>query len=238
MGGLIDLLFSPVNIILTLLLILLLVYWLFNMIAGLDFDVDVDVDIDIDADVDIDVDSAIEGSNIDFQDIANTEVDKEAVVGKKRTPLKWWQVVLIYFNFVELPFMFTFTFWIFIWWLCTSITTSITYSYENYLGFVFLLVLILPSLIITKIVTTPFKKFFKTLKQDGDSPIDLLGRTGKLNGSIEKEELGLVEITAESKTLSIYAKSLDGSFIDATKDVLIIKQSADKNYYYIKTYNN
>jgi len=210
------------------------------MITGLDFDVDIDVDIDIDADIDIDIDAdtAIEGSNIDFQDISNTEVDKEAVVGKNRTPLKWWQVVLIYFNFVELPFMFTFTFWIFIWWLCTAITTSITHSYDNYIGYVIFLILILPSLIISKIVTTPFKKFFKTIKQDGDPPIEVLGRTGKLNGSIEKDEMGLVEIVAKSKTLSIYAKSLDGSYIDAAKDILIIKQSADKNYYYIKTYNN
>jgi len=210
------------------------------MLTGVDFDLDVDIDVDVDVDIDadIDADTSIAGDNVDFQDIANTEVNKEDIVGERRKPLKWWQVTLIYFNFVGLPFMFTFTCWIFIWWFCTTVTTSITHSYDNTFGFVIFLVAIIPSLILTKIFTTPFKRFFKSFKQDGDAPIDLLGRTATINSPIENDELGLAEITIQSKVISVYVKSLDGSLINDKKEVLIIKQSSDKNFYYIKSYTN
>ncbi|TSE09725.1 hypothetical protein FOF46_06845 [Aquimarina algiphila] len=240
MKELIDIAFSSVNMVLTILMILLILYWLFTMISGVDFDVDVDVDIDIDMDTDLDVDTdaGIEGGNLDFQDIANTEVNKEDVVGKKRKPLKWWQIVLIYFNFVGLPFMFTFTCWIFIWWLCTVITTSLTSTYNNSLGYIIFLAAILPSLLLTKIFTTPFKGFFKNLNKDGDAPIDLIGRKGTLQSTISGNKLGSAEVIAESNPLSIYVKSLNGEQINYHQKILIIKQSEDKNYYFVQSYND
>ena len=106
MTNLTDILFSEVNATLSILLILLLVYWIITMIGGLDFDLDFDVEVDVDIGAEIEVDSGIEGGNMDFEDISNTEVNQEDVVGKRRKPLKWWQIFLIYFNFVGLPFMF------------------------------------------------------------------------------------------------------------------------------------
>lgn len=246
MKELIDIAFSPVNLTLTILMLLLIVYWLFNMLSGIDLDldfdvdmdIDVDADIDIDSDIDLDADSSIEGGNVDFQDIANTEVHKDDVLGKKRKQkLKWWQIILIYFNFVGLPFMFTFTCWIFIWWLTTVITTTITSSFNNSFGFIILLGAIIPSLILTKVFTTPFKKFFASLNQDGDKAIDLVGRKGTINSSLQDDEMGLAEIKVASKTLTVYVKSLGGKFIKQTDEILIIKESSDKNYYYVQSYN-
>ncbi len=238
MKELIDIAFSPVNIVLTLLMILLILYWVFTMISGIDFDLDVDVDIDVDTDMDIDTDTNIEGGNLDFEDIANTEVNKEDVVGKRRKPLKWWQIILIYFNFVGLPFMFTFTCWIFIWWLCTTITTTITSTYDHNLGYLVFLAAMIPSLILTKIFTTPFKSFFKNLNKDGDEPIDLIGRKGTLQSTISGNKMGSAEVVAESNPLSIYVKSLNGEQINYHEKILIIKQSEDKNYYLVQSYND
>ncbi len=244
MNGLANILFSPVNITLTILLIILILYWILNMVTGIDFDTDVDIDIDVemdvdvDTDIDLDMDTNLEGGNIDLHDIANTDVDKDHVLGKRRKPLKWWQIVLIYFNFVGLPFMFTFTCWIFIWWLCTTITTTLTHSYNSTLGFIFFFGAIIPSLILNKVFTTPFKNFFKSLNQDGDKPLELIGRIGTLKSSIKNDQLELAEVSINSKVMSIYVKSLDGNFIDHKNDILIIKQSSDKNYYYIKSYTN
>ena len=137
MNSLTDIISSNVNITLTILVIILVIYWLVTMVSGIDFDLDVDIDVDVD--VDVDLDAGIEGGNVDFHDIANTEVNKEDVVGKRRKPLKWWQVILIYFNFVGLPFMFTFTSWIFIWWICTTVSTTITNSFNTTFGFVLML---------------------------------------------------------------------------------------------------
>ncbi|MEW7277673.1 hypothetical protein ABW636_03670 [Aquimarina sp. 2201CG1-2-11] len=217
-------------------MILLIIYWLFTMISGIDFDLDVDIDIDVDSDIDVDTDTNIEGGNLDFEDIANTEVNKEDII-QRRKPLKWWQILLIYFNFVGLPFMFTFTCWIFIWWLCTTIVTTLTSTYDHSIGFLVFLAAIIPSLILTKIFTTPFKSFFKNLNKDGDEPIDLLGRKGTLQSTISGDKMGSAEVIADSNPLSIYVKSLNGEQINYHEQILIIKQSEDKNYYLVQSYN-
>ncbi|EAS20515.1 DUF1449 family protein [Nonlabens mediterrranea] len=228
-----NILFSEVNITLTVLLIILILYWLATMITGIDFDLDVDVDIDIDIDADVDLDTGIEGGNMDFQDVANAEVDREHVVNKRTRKLKWWQVFLIYFNFVGLPFMFTFTFWIFLWWIISVLTTSITGSYDNTFGFVIVLAAFIPALILTKVITTPFKSFFKNLNKDGDKAVDFLGREALLLSTISGDKLGNAEVMADGNVMSIYVKSLDGSELRFRESVLIIKQSDDKNYFLV-----
>lgn len=231
-----DIIFSSVNLPLTILVIILLIYWAITLISGVDFDLDIDVDID--ADIDIETNTGIEGGNIDFHDISNTEINKEDVAGKRKKPLKWWQVFLIYFNFVGLPFMFTFTAWIFIWWFLTSVSTVITNSYNNSFGFALMLIGFFPSLIINKIITTPFKKFFKNLNQDGDNPIDIVGRVGISLSNIKDNKLGMAEVKAEKTHLSINIKSLNGKPIKYREQILIIKQSANKLFYYAQPYTN
>lgn len=228
-----DILFSEVNIILTLLFGVLIIYWLLTMISGIDFDLDVDVDVDVDVDADVDFDSGIEGGNVEFQDISNAELQREHVVGKRRQPLKWWQIVLIYFNFVGLPFMFTFTFWVFVWWMSTTLTTALTFTYDNWLGYVVMLALLIPSLFLTKFLTAPFKSFFKNVNKDGDTAVDFLGRQAVLLSTIRDDRLGNAEVVVEGNSMNIYVKSLDGEEIRFRESVLIIRQSADKNYYLV-----
>lgn len=224
----IDILFSQVNIILTILMLILVLYWLVTMISGIDLDVDIDVDFDIE--------SNIEGTELDFQDVSNTELNKEDLIKTRREKLKWWQVFLIYFNFVDLPFMFTFTCWVFIWWILTTITTTLTYSYNNTFGFIIMISGFFPALIITKIFTTPFKSFFKNLNKDGDLPIDIVGRRGVCLSTIKNNKMGSAEVVVEGNSLSIYIKSLNGENITFREPILIIKKSEDKNYYYVQSY--
>lgn len=233
MNQLTDILFSEVNITLTVLLILLIVYWIITMIGGLDYDLDVDIEVD----ADIDFDAGIEGGNLDFEDISNAELNKDDVIGKKRKPLKRWQIFLIYFNFVGLPFMFTFTFWIFVWWFATTILTTLTGTYENYIGFVIMIALLFPALFINKILTTPFKGFFKQLNKDGDAPVDFLGRQAIMLSSISEDKLGNAEVKADGNSHSIYVKSLDRKPLTYGSSVLIIKRSADHTHFLVQSYN-
>ena len=236
MTSLTDILFSEVNITLSILCILLIIYWLLTMISGIDFEYD--MDIDIDADVDVDADLATDGANMEFQDVSNAELNKEDVVGRRIQPLKWWQIMLIYFNFVGLPFMFTFTCFVFIWWFTTAITTALTYTYDNFLGFAFMIAGFFTSLFVNKIFTTPFKGFFKNLNKDGDKAIDYIGRQGILLSTISGDKMGNAEISANGDSHSIYVKSLDGHQLNYHEKILIIKQSADKNYFLVQSYND
>ncbi|WP_139957116.1 OB-fold-containig protein [Flavicella sediminum] len=229
-----ELVFSPINTPLTLLLIALTVYRVVTMLFGLDFDFDIDVDLDIDVDVDIDNDLSIDSSGMDLEDIANLELKNETIVKDKTKSLKWWQVVLIYFNFAELPFMFTLTSWVFFWWFITVLGTYITLSHHNAFGLIIFLAAILPSLIVNKIFTTPFKSIFKKLERKGVTSIDLLGREAILDSNLTGDKLGRVKVKVGSDPMIIYAKSIDGKTLKVGEKVLIIDQSKDKKYYYIK----
>lgn len=233
MDNFIDLIFSEVNCILTFLLILLVVYWILTSISGIDFDYDMDIDVDIDADLDI---NTIDPGNMDFEDLSSAEVDKTHVVNKRSSSLKWWQVILIYFNFVGLPFMFTFTVWIFVWWLSVLVTTSLTVSYDSMFGFILFFICMIPALFITKFFTLPFKSFFKNLNKDGDQPIDFLGRDAVLLSNISGDKMGNAEVMANGNPMNIYVKSLDGSELSFRESVLIIKQSPGKNYFLVSKY--
>ncbi len=198
------------------------------MISGIDFDLDIDVDVDIDVDADVDIDTATS-----ITDLANAEINRDDVIRNPKKDYKWWQIILIYFNFVGLPFMFTFTCWIFIWWLCTVISTSILHSYNNKFGYTLLIAGILPSLILTKIFTTPFKSFFKNLNPDGDLPTNLAGRKGVMLSKISSDKMGSAEVLADGNPMSIYVKAFDGETITYKQNIVILKQSDDTNFYWV-----
>lgn len=232
-----DTAFSSINLPLTVLLIILIIYWLVTMISGIDLDLDFDVEVDTDVDFDIDSDASIEGGNLDIEDVSNTEITKDDVVGNRQQPLKWWQVFLIYFNFVGLPFMFTFTSFIFIWWIIMMLATTLTFSSENVIGFILFFAAIIPALFLTKIFTTPFKSFFKKLNKDGDEPVDFLGRKGICLSTVSGDKMGRAEVVVEGNPMNIYIKSLNGETINYQQSILIIKESADKNFFYVELYN-
>jgi len=233
-----DLAFSSINTPLTILLILLGAYRILTMIVGLDldFDFDFDVDADIDVDTDFDTGTSLDATAIDLEDISNVELKNETIVGKRPKKLRWWQVFLIYFNFSELPFMFTFTSWIFFWWAITIIGTYYTGSYDNKLGLTIFFAAIIPALILNKIFTTPFKAFFRKLERKGVDALNLLGRKGTLLSNISGEKLGSVKLFIENDPINIYVKSLDGEAMISGEEILIIKESQDKKFYYIKSY--
>ena len=231
MDNFINLIFSEVNIILTGFLILLIVYWILTTISGIDFDYDMDIDIDVDVDADFDLEA--DSVNMDFGDVSSAEVDKSQVVSKRPQQLKWWQVFLIYFNFVGLPFMFTLTVWVFFWWLTSITVTSITSSYNNSFGFLLVLITVIPSLFFTKVFTNPFKSFFKDLNKDGDKAVDFIGRQATLLSTISGDKMGNAEVLADGNPMSIYVKSMNGEELRFRESILIIKQSEDKNYFLV-----
>lgn len=231
MNSILEIAFSSVNIILSILVLLLIVYWLFTMISGIDFDLDIDVDVDIDVDADVDIDTSLDATSI--SELVNAEINKQDVVKGSRNQLAWWQSVLLYFNFVGLPFMFTFTCWIFIWWLCTVVSTTLTESYNTSYGYTLLLLGILPSLVLTKIFTTPFKSFFKNLNPDGDKPTNLTGKKGVMLSKITGEKMGSAEVIADGNPLSIYARSFDGKTINYQERIVVVKRSNDKSFYWV-----
>lgn len=223
MNELLDILFAPNNIALTILLGMLFLYWIFSIVTGLDFDTDFDIDIDIDTDLDIDMDSSVE-----LKDINSGEFSS------KKMQHRWWQRLLIYFNFTDLPFMFVFTFWIFCWWALTISLTYVTESTHNSTGTILCLVLILPSLILSKWLSQPFKSFFKHLNKDGVEELRLEGKIGMLQSDLKDDKIGRVRIMINDDPILIYGKSKEAQALKANTEVYILQKSNDKKYYYVK----
>ncbi|SHI83272.1 hypothetical protein [Aquimarina spongiae] len=240
MKELFDIAISIVNLPLTILFGLLILYWLLTTLTGLDldfFDADIDLDIDADADVDVDVETDFDArSNLDIPEISNTEVKKEDVI-RRRGKLNFFQIFLIYFNFVGLPFMFTFSFFVLFWWAITMAGTSITHSYDNDFGFIFFFGGILPALFLTKIFTTPFKKFFTNFNNKGESALDLLGRQGVLQSTISGDKISTLEIKIQSDPIKVMVQSKDGIEIPANARVEIVNQVKNKQLYIIQQLN-
>ncbi|NAS31240.1 hypothetical protein GTQ40_09685 [Flavobacteriaceae bacterium R38] len=238
MNEIIDIAFSRVNISLSILFALLLLYWILTTVSGIDFDFDMDVDVDVDVDADVDMDTDFDArTNIDVNDVSNTEVRKEDVV-RRRGKLNFFQIFLIYFNFVGLPFMFTLTFWVLFWWALTMTGTYLTGSYDTTFGFIFFFGAIFPALFLTKIFTTPFKSFFKNFNSDGETSLELLGRVGILNTAISEDKIATLEVTIEGSPIKVYVKSKNGKHILANTQVEIVNQTTDKKIYLIKPYYN
>jgi hypothetical protein len=231
-----ELVFSSINTPLTILLIVLAAYRIITMLFGLDLDFDMDFDMDVEADFETDLESSFDATGLDLEEVSNIELKKESIVKNRQKKLKWWQIILIYFNFAELPFLFTFTSWVFFWWSLTVIGTYITGSYDNSFGLFIFLGSIIPALFINKIFTSPFKSIFKKLERKGVESLDLLGRKGTLLSNISNDKLGSVKLTVNSDPINVYAKSLKGEKIKIGEQVLIIKESTDKKYFYIQSY--
>ncbi len=238
MNELFDIALSTVNLPLTILFGLLILYWILTTLTGLDLDFfDGDIDVDVDADVDMDLDADFDArANLDVQDISNTEVKKEDIV-RRRGKLNFFQIFLIYFNFVGLPFMFTFTFFVLFWWAITMVGTSITGSYANDFGFIFFFGGMLPALFMTKIVTTPFKRFFTNFNNKGESALEFLGREGILQSPLSGDKIATLEIKIQSDPIKVMVTSKDGASIAANTNVIIINQIKNKQIYIIQPLN-
>ncbi|WP_062056644.1 hypothetical protein [Aquimarina longa] len=238
MRELYDIATSIVNLPLTILFGLLILYWILTTLTGLDldfFDADIDIDTDIDTDIDVDTDFDARG-NLDIQDISNTEVNKADVI-RRRGKLNFFQIFLIYFNFVGLPFMFTFSFFVLFWWAITMAGTSITNSYTTDLGFIFFFGGIIPALLLTKICTTPFKKFFLNFNNKGESPLEFLGREGILKSPLSGEKITTLEIKIQSDPIKVMVTAKNGIEIPANTPVEIINQVKNKQLYIVQPLN-
>lgn len=234
-----DIIFSPVNLPLTIFTILMILFWIVSMVSGIDGDIDFDVDVDADVDIDFDADSGLEGTSFEVGDSANAQLNENEIVNRRRNrDLKWWQVFLIYFNFVGVPFLYTFTIFIFTWWLSSVIATILTHTYNNSMGYIITLALLIPALFLTKMFTTPLKPLFRKLNKDGDKAIDFLGRKGTSLSTIKEDKLGNAEIIVEGSPMNIYIKSNDGSPIQFRDSILIIRESDDKTFYFAQAYND
>jgi hypothetical protein len=219
------------NAVMTVIMAILAVYWLFTFILGVgldDLDLGIDFDIDTpdadtpdadvpDADVDADVDTA----------------DAEHEVAAERQP-GFFIRFLQFLNVGRVPFMLVLTTLKFIMWIGTLITTSIVSVASWGLASLFILLPIgVAAIFFTKFATNPMVKFFKEIGYKGEEEIDFLGRSGKMLSTIKGDKLGTAEFVVDHNPIKLIVKSRDVEELKYGDYVVIMDEAEDKKYYLV-----
>lgn len=226
MTEVINILFNPLpNAVMTLLTGLSLVYWLFTMLLGDGFDFG-------DSDVDVDFEGA-DVQDIEGENSIDTDGDAEPSFISK---------AMDFINVGKAPFMVIVTLFKFISWMIT-IASSLLFKLGDF-GWKSVLILI-PIFILTYFlmhyVTIPVVKLYKQVGYTGEEALEFLGRIGKMKSSIQGENLGSAEIIIQNDVVRLNVKSIDGEEIKYGDEVIIVDETTDKKYYYVKkniTLNN
>lgn len=203
----VQLCFSPVNLLFTLLLICVMGYWamffvgavgldiLDDLDVDLDGDVDLDLDLDVDADVDMDLDADLDA---DLDPDIDADVDGEVETGAGGRA-GWFISLLKFLDVGDVPLMVLLTALIASIW-AVSILSS---HYFNEAGSVVVALLwLLPnlgvSLLVTKVVTLPARYLFKNSSSGIEKPTKILGKMCTVTTSNVTEKFGQAEIRLDN----------------------------------------
>jgi membrane protein implicated in regulation of membrane protease activity len=219
-----ELSFAPVNAFLSIMCIVMLLYWLLVIFAGLDpdfFSIEFDGAPEADADLStIEMDPAGDRSG-------DTDADGEG----------FFNDILRFFHFDELPLMFILTLVFFtMWFFSINITHYLGIS-SPLIGVLLYIPYFIVSLFVVKIFSKPLIYLYRQLNHKGEEAIDFLGRRCMVVSRVEKDKMGTVELLVKGDPIKIYAKSNTNEVLMAGTEAVIVNESKDKKYYLIEKFD-
>ena len=204
-----DLSFSGVNIIPTVLLFFVLIYWIIVILGVIDVDT---LDIDIETEVELDMDGDL-------------EVDGEGLSS-----------VLSFFNIGHMPLMIFLSFLAFPMWVLSLCSINFIGVENILINSGLLLASFVVSLFIAKFLTTPIAKFYMKLRLQ-DEAINPIGKQCKVLLTVKSDSYGQAEIKANGTSILISAITRDGIEIKKGESALVIDYIKDGNHYLIEPDN-
>lgn len=199
--------FTPVNTVLSVLLILAVIYWVFTIITGLDIDVGIDADFDAET------------------PDGNVHVPED--------PSAWIQF-LKFLNLDIVPITYFLTISLFFTWL-TSFYVEVFISPNFWMSVLMLIPAFLISILVTKIILKPLNPFFREINHKGEKAYDFLGREGRMKSTIHDEKIGILEVFIGSDPMILMVKSKSGEKIEHGTIVIIVDEDPQKKFYYVAT---
>ncbi len=204
--------FSTVNVGLTVLLIVIILYWI-SVILGVldvemfDFDIDADIDVDIDADVDI------------------------AGGG-------FMHSVMEFFYFGEVPIMFLVSILILNMWVISMISNHCL----NQSGSMLIALLLfagnfLLSAFITKLIATPVKKLYAGMNEDCNAPRDVVGRRCIVTTTVVSDRLGQAEVRDGGAPILLNVITVDGTEMHKGDEAVVVSRDDEKGLYFIAPFD-
>ena len=217
------------NAVMTVIMAILVVYWLFVLLLGIGLD---DLDLGFDFDVDI---PEPEAAGVDIDTEVEADIaDSENEVTAEKSPGFFMQF-LTFLNVGKVPFMLILSTFKFFIWIGSLITTSLVNVTTWGLTSLFILIpLAIIAVFFTKFATNPMVKFFKEIGYKGEEEIDFLGRSGKMLSNIKDDKIGTAEFLIDKNPIKLNVRSLKGEEIKYGDYVVIMDESDDKKYYWVE----
>ncbi|WES96308.1 hypothetical protein P2W68_15795 [Chryseobacterium arthrosphaerae] len=203
--------FSPVNTVLSVLLGLSVIYWLFTILTGLDIDVGMQSDLDAGGDV-----HAPDGH------FHAPEHDPSA-----------WMHFLKFLNLDIVPVTYFLTLSLLVTWL-GSLYLNYFFPLPVWAGILAIFPLMIGGMLLTKIVLKPLNPFFKEINHKGEASYAFLGREGRLKSNIQDDKIGMMEVFIGSDPMTLMVRSKDGSRLEHGTHVMIVDEEPDKRIYYVQ----
>lgn len=209
------------NLPITILLIIMLLYALLTIAGAVDMDaLDIDLDLDTDVDIDLDIDADVD---------IDTDVDILGGIGG-------FSGFLSFLNVGKIPLMIHLFFLIAIMWLISMVTNGNLGNQALGLGLMLLIPNFFLSLVLTKIVTTPFITYFKELRKK-HVDADLIGELCNITVSATDTTLGQATIfTDDNIYLTIKVKAIEGENLQKGTQAIFIEKIEGKGYYIVKKF--
>ncbi|KUJ54837.1 hypothetical protein [Chryseobacterium aquaticum] len=201
--------FSPVNTVLSVLLILAVTYWLFTIITGLD------IDIGIDADFDADVDAS--DGQIHVTDSSSDFIQFLKFLNLDIVPISYFLTIALFFT-----------------WL-GSFYVEVYFSPELWIAVITVFPMFLLGILFTKLLLKPLNPFFREINHKGEKPHDFLGREGRMKSTIHADKTGILEVFIGSDPMTLMVKSKDGEKIEHGTKVIIVDEDPQRKFYYVAT---
>ncbi|HHG83224.1 MAG TPA: DUF1449 family protein [Bacteroidetes bacterium] len=232
MKELFDLSFSPANVFSTILLLFVALYWLvflFGMLdlSFMDFELEADAGMEIDVDADVDI-----GMDKDLHVESDMGKDLSGHVFEPGPGAR----ILRFLNLGDIPFMIFFSFFALFFWAMSILGNHYWAGGEtlNILGLG--LAAFLVSLLLTKLVTQPFRKLFREMGK-GAKQIDFRGKLCVLELGMQGQRLGQADVIVNDKHFLINVRSEAGIQLDSGMRCLIIDRTDDEETYIVQQFS-
>lgn len=214
------------NAIMTVIMGVLALYWLFVFISGAGLE-DLDLGFDFDVDVpDADVPEVDADNNVD------TSEPEGHASGEKHDG--FFIKFMKFLNVGKVPFMLILSTFKFLLWIGSLITTQFINVTTWGLSAAFILIpLSVVAIFFTKFATNPMVKFFNEIGYKGEDEIDFLGRSGKMISNIKDKKIGSAEVTVDNNPIRLNVMSINGEELKYGDYITIENESDDKKTYYV-----
>lgn len=223
MRELLELSFTPANLVPTIFLVLVVVYWLVFLVGLLDLNfLDIQLDHDVDGGHDIGHDAGHDHGSAgkDFQ--RDMQADGHGFGHK----------LLDFFNLGHVPFMVFFSFFSLFYWAGAILGNHYWAKGASLLILVVLVGGFVAAALVTKVVTQPLRSLFKKFHDD-EKEVEFQGAICTIEIGPEGDQLGQAVLKHDIKSITISVRSESGKKIKQGTTCVILEKAANADYYMV-----